>query len=108
MFLDLWIRVCPWRVSQPEGVSNDLLAILIRLCLFSEGYVWWVNDGKPAWWIASSAMKPVPEADVGQRPVPYEPMYLIVNLGLSENFGAIESVSREANYRSSCRVDAHP
>lgn len=37
-------------------------------------------------------MKPVPEADVGQRPIPYEPMYLIVNLGLSENFGAIESV----------------
>jgi hypothetical protein len=76
-----------------------LLAILIRLCLFSEGYVWWVNDGKPAWWIASSAMKPVPEADVGQRPVPYEPMYLIINLGLSENFGAIELVLRETPHR---------
>jgi len=53
-----------------------------------------VNDGKPAWWIASSAMKPNAEADVGQRPIPYEPMYLIINLGLSENFGAIESVAK--------------
>jgi hypothetical protein len=44
-------------------------------------------------------MKPVPEADVGQRPVPYEPMYLIINLGLSENFGAIELVLRETPHR---------
>lgn len=90
--------------GRPERSSSDPHPPLPS----SEGYVWWVNDGKPAWWIASSAMKPVPEADVGQRPVPYEPMYLIVNLGLSENFGAIESVSREANYRSACRADAHP
>jgi len=58
--------------------------------LASDGYVWWVNDGKPAWWLKGSAMAADPIADVSQRPIPYEPMYLIVNLGLSENFGAIE------------------
>lgn len=29
-------------------------------------------------------------AGVGPRPVPQEPMYIIINLGLSENFGAID------------------
>jgi hypothetical protein len=49
-----------------------------------------VNDGKPAWWIKASAMSPDADAQVGQRPIPYEPMYLIINLGISENFGEIE------------------
>ncbi len=40
------------------------------------------------------AMGPNADAGVGQRLVSEEPMYLIVNLGLSENFGAIEWVSR--------------
>jgi hypothetical protein len=30
------------------------------------------------------------EAFVGGRPVPDEPMYLIMNLGISTNFGAVE------------------
>lgn len=35
-------------------------------------------------------MSPDADAQVGQRPIPYEPMYLIINLGISENFGEIE------------------
>ncbi len=30
------------------------------------------------------------QAQVGDRPIPLEPMYLLINLGMSENFGAIE------------------
>lgn len=37
-----------------------------------------------------SAMAANADTEVGQRIVSQEPMYLIVNLGLSENFGAIE------------------
>lgn len=55
-----------------------------------DGYVWWVNDGKPAWWIKGSGMAADAEGQVGQRPVPYEPLYLIINLGISENFGEID------------------
>jgi hypothetical protein len=29
-------------------------------------------------------------AEVSGRPISEEPMYMIINLGLSENFGAIE------------------
>jgi hypothetical protein len=35
-------------------------------------------------------MGPNTEAGVGQRLVSEEPMYLIMNLGISENFGAVE------------------
>lgn len=40
--------------------------------------------------IQGVGMGPNAAAGVGQRLVSEEPMYLIVNLGLSENFGAIE------------------
>ena len=39
-----------------------------------------------------AAMAPNTAAGVGQRPISEEPMYLIVNLGISENFGAVEWV----------------
>lgn len=35
-------------------------------------------------------MGPNAVTKVGQRPVPQEPMYLLLNLGLSENFGPVE------------------
>ena len=41
-------------------------------------------------------MGPNADAEVGQRLMSEEPMYLIINLGLSENFGAIESVHLSA------------
>ncbi|EIW67058.1 hypothetical protein TREMEDRAFT_34261, partial [Tremella mesenterica DSM 1558] len=56
-----------------------------------DGYITWVADGKKAWTVRGGAMAPNAEAGVGQRMVSEEPMYLIINLGLSENFGAIDS-----------------
>lgn len=54
------------------------------------GYISWVNKGKPAWTVRGAAMGPNAQAGVSQRPVPMEPMYLIMNLGISENFGPVE------------------
>lgn len=54
------------------------------------GYIRWVSDNKQSWFIRGSAMVPNAAAQVGQRPIPYEPMYILLNLGLSENFGAID------------------
>jgi hypothetical protein len=56
----------------------------------SDGYVTWVNNGKQAWTIRGAAMAANTAAEVSGRPVSEEPMYMIINLGLSENFGAIE------------------
>lgn len=30
------------------------------------------------------------EAEVDQRPVTEEPMYMVLNLGISQNFGAVQ------------------
>ncbi|KAJ9126589.1 hypothetical protein QFC24_001618 [Naganishia onofrii] len=54
------------------------------------GYVTWVSDDKLAWTLRGTAMAANTDAQVGQRPIPDEPMYLILNLGISENFGGIE------------------
>ena len=35
-------------------------------------------------------MGPNTAAEIGSRPISTEPMYLIMNLGLSKNFGAID------------------
>lgn len=55
-----------------------------------DGYISWVNKGKPAWTVRGAAMGANSAAGVSQRPVPNEPLYLIINLGISENFGPVE------------------
>ncbi|CUA66683.1 Beta-glucan synthesis-associated protein KRE6 [Rhizoctonia solani] len=56
-----------------------------------DGYITWVNDGQPSWTVRGAGMGPDPRVELtGGRPVPMEPMYLIINLGISPNFGAID------------------
>jgi beta-glucanase (GH16 family) len=55
-----------------------------------DGYITWVGNGTRVWQIRQAAMGPNSRAQVGQRLVSVEPMYIIINLGLSENFGAVE------------------
>ncbi|WVR08937.1 hypothetical protein IAU60_005996 [Kwoniella sp. DSM 27419] len=55
-----------------------------------DGYITWVSNSKKAWTIRAAAMAPNTEAMISQRQISTEPMYLIINLGLSEGFGAID------------------
>ncbi|WRT69225.1 uncharacterized protein IL334_006209 [Kwoniella shivajii] len=56
----------------------------------ADGYITWVSNAKKAWTVRGAAMAPNADAMVGQRLVSEEPMYLIMNLGISENFGAVD------------------
>nr|XP_019009982.1 uncharacterized protein I206_05544 [Kwoniella pini CBS 10737]OCF48763.1 hypothetical protein I206_05544 [Kwoniella pini CBS 10737] len=56
----------------------------------ADGYITWVSNAKKAWTVRGAAMGPNADAKVGQRLVSEEPMYLIMNLGISENFGAVD------------------
>lgn len=58
----------------------------------ANGYITWVNNAQKAWTVRGAAMGPNSEAQVGQRDVPTEPMYIIINLGISENFGAVDYI----------------
>lgn len=50
------------------------------------GSVTWFIDGKATWTVLGTAVGPSPEMDIGQRTVPTEPMYIIMNLGMSDGF----------------------
>ncbi|KAK7444002.1 hypothetical protein VKT23_015399 [Stygiomarasmius scandens] len=57
---------------------------------FDDAYITWINDDQPAWTIFSAGVGADPVVEISARPVPQEPMYIIVNLGLSANFGFID------------------
>ncbi|CAE6521538.1 unnamed protein product [Rhizoctonia solani] len=56
----------------------------------NDGYILWTNDNEPAWKMYGAGMGPDDLVKIGQRPVPQEPMYMIINLGISPQFGGID------------------
>ncbi|KAJ8690649.1 hypothetical protein PTI98_012059 [Pleurotus ostreatus] len=56
---------------------------------FDDAYITWINDGTPSWTIVGRGMGLDTLAEIGPRPIPQEPMYIIANLGFSLNFGPI-------------------
>ncbi|KAG6874469.1 hypothetical protein C0995_010379 [Termitomyces sp. Mi166 len=57
---------------------------------FDTGYITWISDNKRAWTFRAPGMAADDIVQVSARPVPQEPMYIIVNLGMSENFGKVD------------------
>lgn len=51
-----------------------------------DNYITWVANGKPSWTLHAESIGPDPLADIGQRLVSEEPMYLILNFGMSGRF----------------------
>lgn len=51
------------------------------------GHIMWVAGGKPSWQLFAPSMEPDPVSQISTRPMPAEPLYIIFNLGISQNFG---------------------
>ncbi|KAI0081594.1 glycoside hydrolase family 16 protein [Panus rudis PR-1116 ss-1] len=51
-----------------------------------EGYITWYSDGKPSWKITPQTIGPDSTAQISGRIIPEEPMYIIMNLGMSPSF----------------------
>lgn len=50
----------------------------------NDGFIKWSADGQPAWVVNSTQLQPDPLSGIARRPVPEEPLYIImVRLGLS-------------------------
>ncbi|KAJ7678230.1 glycoside hydrolase family 16 protein [Mycena polygramma] len=58
---------------------------------FDNAYISWINDNKIAWTIHQGGMAPDPQTQIDSRPVPQEPMYILANLGMSTNFGKVDT-----------------
>jgi len=57
---------------------------------FDNAYITWISDGKAVWTLKSAGMAADTRVEIGPRPVPMEPMYIIANLGMSKNFGFVD------------------
>ncbi|KAG8215428.1 glycoside hydrolase family 16 protein [Butyriboletus roseoflavus] len=57
---------------------------------FDNAYITWISDDKRVWTVMAGGLGPDPLTEIGARPIPEEPMYIIANLGYSMNFGGID------------------
>ncbi|PWN50381.1 concanavalin A-like lectin/glucanase [Violaceomyces palustris] len=54
------------------------------------GSITWYIDGKKTWTLQGSALGASTDMDISQRQIPTEPMYIIMNLGISSGFQWID------------------
>uniref|UniRef100_A0A8H7XY82 GH16 domain-containing protein n=1 Tax=Psilocybe cubensis TaxID=181762 RepID=A0A8H7XY82_PSICU len=66
-------------------------------------YISWVSNGTMSWTLNAPGLGPDPSVEISARPVPQEPMYIIVNLGMSKNFGSIDF--EHLTFPTSMRID---
>ena len=67
------------------------------------GYITWVSDGVEAWTLKAPGLASNPLTGVGQRLIPEEPMALVVNLGLSDNFQYVDKAN--LNFPSEMKIE---
>jgi beta-glucanase (GH16 family) len=70
---------------------------------FDDGYIQWIADNKTSWHITAAALVPDAATGIGARPIPQEPLYLIVNLGQSTGF--TPNISPKLKYPVTMYVD---
>ncbi|TRM66405.1 beta-glucan synthesis-associated protein [Schizophyllum amplum] len=57
---------------------------------FDNSYITWINNNEKAWTMTGDGMAADTRVEIGPRPIPEEPLYLIINLGMSRNFGDVD------------------
>lgn len=57
---------------------------------FDNAYITWIANNEVAWTLNVAGMGPDPAVGISARPIPQEPMYIIMNLGMSTNFGPVD------------------
>ncbi|KAI0695120.1 glycoside hydrolase family 16 protein [Cytidiella melzeri] len=57
---------------------------------FDKAYIAWIANGQLAWQLNQPGMDADAAVEISARPVPQEPMYILVNLGMSRNFGFVD------------------
>lgn len=71
---------------EDNGMNFDTFGFEYKPGGDQSSYVTWTKSQKPMWKLHSSALGPNPATEIGQRLIPPEPMYVILNLGISSSF----------------------
>lgn len=91
---------------QRNGGGYSIYGVEFRPGGASEGaYITWSIDREPIATINASALRPNPGTEVGQRTVSREPMYVIMNLGISESFTWVNWPELKKDFPAQMRVD---
>ncbi|KAI0030195.1 beta-glucan synthesis-associated [Vararia minispora EC-137] len=70
---------------------------------FDNSYITWVSNDKPTWTVFESAFAADPRVGINRRPISQEPMYIILNLGISKSFIRVDFSS--LTFPAKMRVD---
>lgn len=57
---------------------------------FDNAYITWISNNQVSWTLNVAGMGADPAVQISARPVPQEPMYVILDLGMSTNFGPVD------------------
>jgi len=57
---------------------------------FDDAYIIWISDNKVSWSMEAAGMAADTCVEISARPVSQELMYIIINLGMSRNFGDVD------------------
>ncbi|THH34124.1 hypothetical protein EUX98_g167 [Antrodiella citrinella] len=57
---------------------------------FDGAYISWIANDQIAWTLQQGGMAADSVVEISSRPVPQEPMYILMNLGMSTNFGPVD------------------
>ncbi|KAJ7487429.1 beta-glucan synthesis-associated protein [Mycena galericulata] len=57
---------------------------------FDGAYISWISGNQLSWTLNEAGMAADTAVEISARPVPQEPLYIIANLGMSENFGTVD------------------
>ncbi|KAF8222139.1 glycoside hydrolase family 16 protein, partial [Tricholoma matsutake] len=57
---------------------------------FDNAYISWISEGKLTWTLNQAGMAADERVQISSRPIPQEPLYIIINLGMSTNFGDVD------------------
>ena len=55
-----------------------------------DGYIHWISNNQRSWSLYSAALAADPRVGISARPVPQEPMYILLNLAISSGFGFVD------------------
>ena len=90
---------------QHTGQEYDTYAFLYEPGSTLDSHITWFVNNEPKFTVNTTALGPNPETEIGQRTMPEEPMYVIMNLGMSPSFQWVNWDELRVGFPFKLRVD---